>query len=129
MLNFKQAIEMAFRRWKDWEGRSNRAEFWWFFLFYCLVGAVLSLFAGDDDPSLVLGFVAMVVAVVNFVVMLGLSVRRLHDTGRSGWWILISFIPFVGAIVLLIFYAQKGEVLPNRFGPPHEIADVKIEIL
>lgn len=128
-LTFKQAIELAYRRVKDWEGRSGRAEFWWFVLFYFIVAIILSLLAGEDGPGFALGLLAFVVTLVNFIVMLAAAVRRLHDTGRSGWWVLLGLIPIIGTIILIIWYAQKGDPLPNRYGAPHELPGIKIEIL
>ena len=128
-VTFKQAIELNYRRWKDWEGRTGRAEFWWFVLFYFVVSIVLSLFSDDHGIGFMFGLLAFAVTLVNFIVMLSASVRRLHDTGRSGWWVLLGLIPVLGTIILIIFYAQKGDPVDNRYGPPANGSVIKVEIL
>lgn len=119
---FKDAIKLGFSRWKDWKGRSSRAEYWWLFLFIFLVNFAFVMVLATLDPTGVVYTAGLVVAlvlnIVSYVVMLATSVRRLHDTDRTGWWVLLAAVPIVGVIVLLVFYAQKGDALPNRFGLP-----------
>lgn len=98
-MTFQESIKVCFNKYVDFSGRASRSEFWWFFLFCCLVGLAAGMF----------GFI------VNCLVFLGLllpqvaaATRRLHDTGRSGWWQLIGLVPVIGWIVMIVFLAQEG---------------------
>jgi uncharacterized membrane protein YhaH (DUF805 family) len=103
----------ALKKYAVFSGRARRSEYWYFVLFYALLYAV---FLG-------VGFaikVPFIVAIVVFGLLLphwGVSVRRLHDTGRSGWWILLGIIPLVGFIVLLVFFTADSEAGANKYGP------------
>jgi uncharacterized membrane protein YhaH (DUF805 family) len=99
-------------------GRARRKEFWLFILFSVLISIVLASI--DSATGLTKsGFSPLhslyVLAVL--VPSVAVSVRRLHDTGHSGWWLLISLVPLVGAVVLLIFMVQDSEPGRNQYGP------------
>ena len=143
-VGFGDAIKRAFRGWTDYSSRATVAEYWWFYLFSVLVFAVpyvalLSLtfallpptssssstapLTARSEPNgagvaalIVLGIVFFVLAIGLFLVQLALTVRRLHDTDREGWWYLISLVPF-GGLVLLYFLILPGTPGPNRYGP------------
>lgn len=106
MMGFGEAIKTCFAKFLDFSGRATRAEFWWFVLFYFLVMFAVS-FLGKA-----LGFIAVVVFLLP---MLSVQVRRLHDVGRSGWWILIGFVPIIGTL-LLLYWAVKGSDGTNDWG-------------
>ncbi|GAA1477414.1 DUF805 domain-containing protein [Nocardioides aestuarii] len=107
------------------EGRARRSEYWWFQLFLALVAlvAVLLVFLFRSEVPL---YVMAVVGLGLVLPSIGVTVRRLHDTSRSGWWYLISFVPYVGPIVLLVFccldsapsnqYGTSPKVEPNVAG-------------
>lgn len=133
-----QIMLMPLRRYADFSGRSGREEFWLFMLFtylialaYCAVcGVVLLLLflAEMSESDLMTACLFLFVpwglaSLYLFVPTLAVSVRRLHDTGRSGWAILIGLIPLVGAIFLLLWYASRGSPGPNRFGPAPQDGD------
>ena len=123
------------RKYADFSGRARRKEFWLFALLVLLIEIVfMALLSAAGGQDLLMGYPAsanvpmngavMAVALAHFAVMLALLVpslavtfRRLHDTNRKGWWILISFIPLIGALVLFVFYLLDGTPGPNRFGP------------
>jgi len=94
-------------------GRARRSEFWYFALFNFIV----SLGLGMIDAFTGLGFLSSVYGLAVLVPSLAVGVRRLHDTGKSGWWILIGLIPFIGWIVLIVFYLQDSQPFTNRYGP------------
>ena len=71
---------------------------------------------GEFSASFNGGILSILWALGNFLPSLAVGVRRLHDTDRSGWWLLIAFIPLIGAIVLLVFFCTRGTPGPNRFG-------------
>ncbi len=104
----------AMRSWNNFEGRARRTEYWMYVLFYCLmcfVSAILSTIIGSLG-SIMFG----IVIVIHIIPGLAVAVRRLHDSGNSGWWLLISLVPLVGTIVLLVFYCQDS-VPGNKWGP------------
>jgi uncharacterized membrane protein YhaH (DUF805 family) len=121
--SFGEAIKQAFRNGFVYRGRASRSAYWWFALFqaivFTLVGIASIPLAGNNGS----GASVAVALIVSFpllyleLVALALCVRRLHDTDRSGWWILIVLLPYVGAIVLLIFTLLKGSSGPNRYQP------------
>lgn len=96
----------------DFQGRARRSEFWWFYLFTIICNVVASVIDG-----------AIGTPIVSIIVMLGLllpglavAIRRMHDTGRSGWWIFIVLIPLVGIILYIYWFVQRGTVGPNEWG-------------
>lgn len=95
------------------QGRARRKEHWMFILFNVIISLVLSIIEN------LIGIPSVLTSIYSLVVLLptlGVSVRRLHDTGRSGWWILIGLIPLIGGIVLLVFACQDSD-RDNQYGP------------
>lgn len=134
-MSFVTAVKTCLRKYADFTGRARRSEYWWFYLAYVLavlavaiVGGVLTAVAGAVSES-ASGVVGTLVGLVYGLVALGLvlptlavGARRLHDTGRSGWWLLIGLIP-LGGIVLLVFWVTDSTPGTNRFGPsPKDLA-------
>jgi uncharacterized membrane protein YhaH (DUF805 family) len=116
--------KMAFTKYADFETRSTRNEFWWFFLMNLIiifgVNIIAGILAGIIDAPVILmvaSILIVIYALAIFIPNLAVSVRRLHDTNRSGWNILLGLIPFIGSIVLLVFYAQESHPSPNKWGP------------
>jgi uncharacterized membrane protein YhaH (DUF805 family) len=121
------------RKYAQFDGRARRKEYWMFTLVNLLVSFAIALVGamiggmiarGSDNPSIVMMFVApaWLYCLVMIIPSLSVAVRRLHDTGRSGWWILIGLVPFVGGIILLVFYCLDSQPGPNEYGPnPKEI--------
>jgi len=113
-------ILQALKRWKDFQGRSRRSEFWYFYLGIILSFLVFGFFISlldelTDSLSLIPGFPFGVVFVAILVPFLACAVRRLHDSGKSGWFLLLYFVP-LGALVLLIFFCQDSHPAPNQMG-------------
>ena len=113
-VSFIDGVRAALSRYATFKGRARRSEYWWFNLFYVLVylasGAVDARL-GDSGAVIALALLGL------FLPALAVSVRRLHDIGRSGWWVLISPIPFVGFVVMLAFTCEDSEPGTNEFGP------------
>ena len=110
----------AFRKYAVFEGRARRKEYWFFALFNFFAIAVLSvvdMLFGNFNVQLELGLLSGAYALVILIPSLSVSVRRLHDTGRSGWWALVNFLPLVGWIVMAVFAALDSEPGANRYGP------------
>lgn len=102
-VSFGAAFKSAFQNYVNFSGRARRSEFWWFQL-------ANALFA----PLLIINILWYL---ASFLPSLALCVRRLHDTGRSGWWLLLGFIPLVGNIILLVWYCQDSTRGANKYGP------------
>ncbi len=107
----------ALRKYADFSGRSRRKEYWFFVLFYLIIYLVLAIVDTVILGSEGIGLLTTLFALAMLIPGIAVSVRRLHDTGRSGWWILIGFIPFIGLIVLLVFYFQDSQPGQNDYGP------------
>jgi uncharacterized membrane protein YhaH (DUF805 family) len=100
-------------RYAVFEGRAGRAEYWWFVLANFLLFLVLSILGQAISVFYVVYFVASLALIIP---SLAAAIRRLHDTGRSGWWLLIGLVPLVGWIILLVFLASEGTPESNEFG-------------
>ncbi len=111
-MNFVQAITSGFNNYVGFSGRATRSEYWYWTLFVI----VASVVAGIIDALLGLGFIGAIVSLALFLPGIAVSMRRLHDIDRTGWWLLIAFTG-IGLIVLLVFDCIKGTTGSNRFGP------------
>ena len=120
-VGFGKAIKICFAKYFDFKGRARRSEYWYFFLFVILVSFVLAFIEGfyagytgqlDFEQSVFANIFYLFVLIPSIAV----SVRRLHDIGRTGWWFLISFIPIAGSIILLIWHCFDGEKDTNIYG-------------
>lgn len=112
-MSFVDAVRSVLTQYAVFSGRSRRSEYW----FYTLFAIVVSIVAAQIDAALGVQFVSIVLALGLFLPGLGVSIRRLHDTGRSGWWLLIGLVPIVGLIVLIVFYVQDSQPTVNAYGP------------
>jgi len=124
---------LPYKRYVDFSGRSRRKEYWLFLLFFAIVYAICFalIFSGGFggvDPATGqqigfggLGMVGMgllgIFVLGSFLPALAVQVRRFHDQDKSGWFVLLSFIPYVGGIIVLVFMCLEGTRGPNRFGP------------
>jgi len=111
----------AFNNYFNFKGRATRREFWMFFLIAAIIGIVLGLIdrfvLGINSSSFFTkGIMEGVFALFIAIPYLSLIVRRLHDTGRSGLWMLVVIIPIAGQIWLVIMLAQKGQIEENKYG-------------
>jgi uncharacterized membrane protein YhaH (DUF805 family) len=121
-MSFSQAVSsVLLNKYATFSGRARRSEYWWWYLFVTivfLVAGILDRAVGltYSDFTLGGGWIATIAAIVFLVPNLAVAVRRLHDTGRSGWWLLIGLVPFVGFVVLLYFFVLDSEN-DNQYGP------------
>ncbi|MBC6460830.1 DUF805 domain-containing protein [Actinomadura sp. HBU206391] len=102
------------KNYSDFSGRARRTEYWIFFLVNVIISVVFGVLIVMTDGFL---YVFLLYALAVLIPSLAVGVRRLHDTGRSGWWLLISLVPFVGAIILIYFFVLEGEPGDNVYGP------------
>ncbi|MBW8698647.1 Inner membrane protein YhaI [Streptomyces sp. MBT84] len=107
----------VFKKYAVFSGRARRQEFWVFFLFNLIATNVVTFVGRSIDSNIPLIVYTLVIALP----LLGLAVRRLHDTDRSGWWFLLTFVPF-GVIALIVFYATAGKPEDNEYGPNPKFA-------
>jgi len=108
----------VYRRWNDFGGRSRRREYWMFYLFNLLISCAFYVILKLDVQPIVLLLapLAILYALVTLVPGIAVAIRRLHDTGRSGWWMLIALFPILGGLTLLLFMVMEGEPGENRWG-------------
>jgi len=108
MNPFNYYIEVL-KKYAVFSGRARRAECWYFYLFDFLISIVLALISE--------GILFGIYSLGTFIPGLAVSVRRLHDTNRSGWWLLIGLIPLIGGIILICFLVQDSQPGENKYGP------------
>jgi uncharacterized membrane protein YhaH (DUF805 family) len=101
------------KKYAVFSGRARRREFWYFVLFNFIISIILSIIDYMINSSILVTLYSLGVLIPSIAV----TVRRLHDTDRRGWWLFISLIPIIGVIVLLIFMVQDSQKGENRFGP------------
>lgn len=131
-MTFTEAVQTCFLKYADFTGRARRSEYWWWALFVFLVDLVVNAIGGFQPILIILGrgqsgestlwsVLAGIVSLALLLPGLAVFVRRLHDTGRSGWWWLIALVPLVGAIILIVFLVQEGNPAHNQYGssPAH----------
>jgi uncharacterized membrane protein YhaH (DUF805 family) len=120
-MSFGAAVKSVLSKYVGFTGRARRSEYWWFFLFTILVSIVTAVLDNALGLNFVdgssTGFIGTVVSLALLLPGLAVAVRRLHDTDRTGWWLLIALVPVVGAIVLIVFFVLDGTPGANRFGP------------
>lgn len=104
-MTLSDAVFTCFKKYATFDGSAQRSEYWWFFLF-CILSSAILVLLGDA--------VRVVFSIATLLPSLAVGARRLHDTDRSGWWQLLMFVPFIGWIILIIFFAQEGK--SNRYG-------------
>ncbi|KQO63799.1 DUF805 domain-containing protein [Curtobacterium sp. Leaf261] len=137
-IGFPAAFGRFFRKYADFTGRAGRAEYWWWVLWaviifvpLSIVGSVIDVatgFGADTDPASLQAvtesfrspssIISYVFGLVILVPGWALAARRLHDTGRSGWWQLLQLVPIVGGIVLIVWYASASRPDGARYDRP-----------
>lgn len=121
------AVKSVLSNYVNFSGRAARPEYWWWalavfivmfisgFLDTNVIAPLLGFNAGEDAAGTPL---SLIISLAIFLPNLAVAVRRLHDIDKSGWWILIFFLPIIGFFLLLFWYVSKGTEGDNRFGPP-----------
>ena len=121
---------MALQKYAVFSGRAQRKEYWYFYLFSVLITlalAILDMLIGSFDKVSGVGVLSGLYSLAVLIPNLAVTVRRLHDTGRSGWWFLIVLVPFIGGIVLLIFLVQDSMPGTNQYGANPKEATTTLE--
>jgi len=114
---------LPYKRYAEFSGRSRRKEYWMFALFMVIVYTVLAIVAGgsafssEPEAGMGLGFILMgIFAIASFIPALAVQVRRFHDQGRSGWFVLLNLIPYIGSLAVIVFMCLDGTPGPNEYG-------------
>ncbi|MDD4180453.1 MAG: DUF805 domain-containing protein [Victivallaceae bacterium] len=112
------------KKYAVFEGRADRKEFWIFWLFNFVIGMILGIIGKVIGMG---GFLSGIYTLAVLIPVIAVTIRRLHDTGRSGWWILISFVPIIGSLVVLVLCALESQPGLNQYGPnPKEIPELEV---
>lgn len=119
-MDFNTAIHTGLRKAFNFSDRAPRSEFWYWYLFTLLVSFMTTFLDWLLGTG---GVLTSLAAIVLFVPNISVTVRRLHDIDKSGWWILILFIPLIGWLFLFIWECTKGTLGSNRYGPDPLMAE------
>ena len=115
-MKFTESVKTVYSKYATFSGRATRSEYWWFVLFLyatILCAVLLGVATGIDEP--ILALIGLFV-VLSFIPIVALRVRRLHDIGKSGWWIFLGLVPYIGEFILFIF-SVMGSDGENEYGP------------
>ena len=117
IMTFSEAVKTCLvDKYATFSGRASRSEYWYTVLFGYLLSILIFILAlAIDSPELMIGL-SVVLCLILFIPGLAVCVRRLHDTGRSGWWYLLVLIPYIGGIALFIIFCLKSDD-DNKYGP------------
>lgn len=119
-VSFGDAVKRALTvNYCNFDGRSSRSEYWWYALAIFILSFVINLIFGQSNAGMI---VSGIVSLALLLPGLGLTVRRLHDIGKSGWWIFINLIPLVGWIIFIVWMAKESDMVPNQYGPVPNMA-------
>lgn len=110
-MNFVDSVKTVYGNYANFSGRARRSEYWWWFLFQIVIALVLLLVEGGTT-----GILGIIWSLANLVPGIAVGVRRLHDLDKTGWWLLIALVPFVGAILLIYWFASEGTRQSNQYG-------------
>jgi uncharacterized membrane protein YhaH (DUF805 family) len=114
-MNFSTSIKTCVQKYAGFSGRATRSEYWWFYLLFMVGYLVLATvtFIINQYFIILLGLFSLFI----LLPLLAAGVRRLHDVNRSGWWILLSFVP-LASLALMYFQVQPSDIGDNQYGPP-----------
>ena len=109
-------IKVLKENFANFSGRARREEYWYYSLAVFVVSTILSILSKAGTVGVIFSIVSFLFSLCILIPGIAVSVRRLHDTGRSGWWLLLCFIPLIGAIILLVFMVTEGQKGENKWG-------------
>jgi uncharacterized membrane protein YhaH (DUF805 family) len=108
-MNFVESIQTCYKKFFDFSGRASKSEYWWFQLYNAIIYVLSFVFQGD------LVLLLSILIIVNLIPVYAVGVRRIHDSNKSGWLVLISLIPLIG-LYIFVLLLQDGSKGKNRFG-------------
>lgn len=113
-LNGFQYFLLAFKKYAVFKGRSTRSEFWYFYLAYIIIAIILSILSSFAKS---LDVLVILFGIVSIIPILAISVRRMHDIGKSGWNYLWNLLPIIGNIYFIVLLCTKSQEGDNKYGP------------
>lgn len=118
-MDFQTSVRICIEKYADFSGRAARSEMWWFFLACFIIGVILtvieiSIFSGWMAEW---GLLSSIFSLATLLPSVAVTVRRLHDIDRTGWWALLILVPIIGWLILLYFNVLKGTDGHNQYGP------------
>ena len=120
-----QWLKEVIAKYATFRGRARRREYWRYILYYVIAFVTLVLvdmLTGTFNMESQLGFLSGLFLLFMLIPSVAVAVRRLHDTERGGWWLLLAFLPLIGQLVLLFFFIQEGDEGDNAYGPDPKFA-------
>ena len=120
MMSFGEAVATCWKKYFCFKGRARRSEYWWFSLFCVIPYALLSMLVLADEDGIAAPVLILLWSVVIFIPSLAAQVRRLHDRGKSGWIVILEFIPYLGWLVGLFVFGVTlcdSDRKENKYGP------------
>ena len=115
------------KKYAVFSGRARRSEYWFFVLFNVIISVILAVIdgvTGSFNPELGIGLLSGIYTLAVILPSLAVSFRRLHDTNRSGWWLLLLLVPLIGPIVIIVFMATDTSPEENQYGVNPKLAEV-----
>ncbi len=109
-------IKVLKENFANFSGRARREEYWYYSLAVFVISAILSVLSKAGIVGVIFSILSFLFSLCILIPGIAVSVRRLHDTGRSGWWLLLCLIPLIGSIVLLVFMVTEGQKGENKWG-------------
>ncbi len=110
----------CWKKYVDFSGRARRREYWWFYLINSIIASILAMiavFTSRETNISPFYWVAVLFSLAIILPSLAVQIRRLHDVGKSGWWIFISLVPFIGGLWLLVLMLSDSQAGTNQYGP------------
>ena len=126
-MNLLESVQSVLSKYATFSGRASRSELWWWYLasiIYQIVAfMIVSLLFGSsidyqEDPEATYNIITLIISLPILLPTIAVSVRRLHDLNKSGWWYLLLLIPIIGPIVLIVWFIKRGTDGPNAYGQP-----------
>jgi len=116
-LSLPKSIQICFKKFFNFKDRASRSEYWYFQLVFTIVSLPLFIYEdSSNDTHLIYSGISGIIVLILFIPAISVSVRRLHDINKSGWFVFISVIPYLGWIILAIMLIGKGTLGKNKFG-------------
>ncbi len=112
-MDFMTAVKFCLNNYFTIQGRGQRSQYWWFYLFFVILTVVANVIDGMTGIPILSLIVALGLLAPNICV----AIRRMHDKDKSGWWLLIAFVPLIGFLYILYLFVTRGTEGDNRFGP------------
>lgn len=116
-MTFVEAVKSVFTKYATFSGRARRSEYWYFFLFNCIVSALIGAIGAAIGGESTANSLSSIWSLAVFIPTLAVSWRRLHDIGKAGGYWFLNFIPLVGQIILLVWFCKDSQPEDNQYGP------------